>query len=61
MIKSGAPEIEKHENQKDDHFQPSDKSEMDVVSLKLIKRAMKVKDLQVAEKIIQKTQRNLNK
>ena len=57
----GAPEMEKLENQQDDVSQPPDKSETDIVSLKLIRRAIKVKHLQAVEKAVRKNQRYLNK
>ena len=61
MENMGAPEIESHENDIKDEFQPPVEEAPDISSLKLIRRAMKVKYLQVVDKEIRKAQRNLNK
>jgi len=50
MENSGAPE--KNEDQHQNEIHPTNETELDIISLKLIRRAMKVKYLQLADKVI---------
>jgi len=59
MENSGA--LEKNEDQHQNEFYPTNETAPDIISPQLLRRAMKVKHLQLADKLIKKTQRHLDR
>jgi len=53
MENSGTPEI-KNEDQHQNEIHPTNENEPDIISLKLLRREIKVKHLQLADEVIKK-------